>query len=73
MVNSSIDEITSLVNEIQALQKKYAGDGDEILLGRTNGQDLVFRPAEFFRRARGAQKSDPGDGDASVQFANEPL
>ena len=73
VVSSSINEISSLVEEIQRLQERYAGGGDEILLGRASGQDLVFRPDEFFRRALEAQRRNRGKDDASLQFANEPL
>jgi hypothetical protein len=66
---SRIDEISALIDEIDTLRNQYALRNDEIVLGQGSGQEFVFRPGEFYRRAMQASQSRP-EGDDSVRHAS---
>jgi hypothetical protein len=66
---SRIDEISSLINEIETLRNQYARGGEEVILGEGSGQEFVFRPDEFYRRALKASR-ERTEVDPSLQHAN---
>lgn len=46
-----LTEITSLIQEIDRLNFRYRQGPEEIYLGQAKGQEFVFRPQEFYRKA----------------------
>lgn len=46
-----LTEITSLIQEIDRLNFRYRQGPKEIYLGQAKGQEFVFRPQEFYRKA----------------------
>ena len=47
-----LTEITSLIQEIDRLNSRYRQVPEEIYLGQAKGQEFVFRPQEFYRKAQ---------------------
>ncbi len=46
-----LTEVTSLIQEIDRLNSRYRQRPKEIYLGQAKGQEFVFRPQEFYRKA----------------------
>ena len=65
-VASQVDEIATLINEINKLSEQFRRQEDEVLLHASQDKELVLRPSNLYRQATLASTTRSRRGDEVV-------